>query len=78
MYKTVKVEVSLENAAFYGDSMLIVGEAIRLSDKIAAFMTNSATKGFPAGSCQKLVDCNGNSVGYIGIVESKEEPTCSC
>jgi len=78
MYKTVKVEVSLENDSLSRQNPCLDIEAREIGYTIAAFIEAAAIIADSDGSCRKIVDTNGNSVGIMKVIVSKEEPRCSC
>jgi len=78
MYKSIEVRISLENAGFDDNSSDIEAGFSFLSEQIDRHLYSAALGIDVIGECHKLIDSNGNTVGYVKLIETEEEPTCSC
>ena len=78
MYKSIVVRVNLENDALSKEYGCIQAESMNISRNLQKFIEDAANGTCSVGCCLKIGDYNGNYSCWMEVVETEEEPTCSC
>ena len=78
MYKSIIVRVNLENDAFSHEHGDIQAESMHIAHLLQQFIEDAANDTRSVGSRLVISDFNGNRSCCAEIVETEEEPTCSC